>query len=73
MKEKILSKQSIYYGDMKMPEGFEIDSIQLVKDITVYWNNWVNGKGAGKKIKYAIREARKNPDFCGARGVPPDR
>jgi len=35
MKEKILSKQSIYYGDMKMPEGFEIDCIQLVKDITI--------------------------------------
>lgn len=35
MKEIPLSKKSIYHGNVDMPEGFEIDYVQLVKDITV--------------------------------------
>ena len=30
---------------------------QTVKQITSYWNDWVNvGTGIGKKVKFAIRE-----------------
>ena len=35
MEKKVLSEIAIYHGDVKMPKGFEIDKISLVKDITL--------------------------------------
>lgn len=34
MKKKVLSEQSLYYGYVNMPKGFEIDREELVKDIS---------------------------------------
>ena len=33
IKQNILSKIDLYYGDISMPKGFEIDKDQLQKDI----------------------------------------
>jgi hypothetical protein len=33
MDKKILSEQALYYGDLKMPQGFEINSFKLCEDI----------------------------------------
>ena len=33
MQKKVLSEIALYYGDVSMPKGFEIDSIQLQSDI----------------------------------------
>jgi hypothetical protein len=33
MKKKVLSEQSLYYGDIDMPKGFEIDQEKLTNDI----------------------------------------
>ena len=33
MKKKVLSEQSIYYGDILMPKGFEIEEKSLTSDI----------------------------------------
>lgn len=33
MKKKVLTEQAIYYGDLKMPDNFEIDRPQLALDI----------------------------------------
>jgi hypothetical protein len=33
MLKKVLSEQSIIYGDVSMPEGFEINSLELIKSI----------------------------------------
>jgi len=33
MNKKILSEQSLYYGDVLMPKGFEIDHKQLLEDV----------------------------------------
>ena len=33
MKKKVLSEQSLYYGDIDMPKGFEIDQGKLTNDI----------------------------------------
>jgi hypothetical protein len=35
IQKKLLSEISFYYGKIKMPEGFEIDKGELVKDITL--------------------------------------
>jgi len=32
MKKKVLSEQSIIYGDVSMPKGFEIDKDKLITD-----------------------------------------
>ena len=33
MLKKVLSEQSLIYGDVSMPKGFEINSLELVKSI----------------------------------------
>ena len=33
MKKKVLSEQSLFYGDINMPKGFEIEQEKLVNDI----------------------------------------
>ena len=33
MQKKVLSEQAIYSGEVKMPEGFEIDSLEMAKAI----------------------------------------
>ena len=33
MEKKVLSEQSIYYGDISMPKGFEIEEKNLTSDI----------------------------------------
>jgi len=33
MNKKVLSEQALYYGDVNMPKGFEIDQEKLTKDI----------------------------------------
>jgi hypothetical protein len=33
MQKKVLSEQALYYGDIAMPKGFEIDRDKLCKDI----------------------------------------
>jgi hypothetical protein len=35
MKKKVLSEQSLYYGELFMPKNFEINYVELVKDITI--------------------------------------
>jgi len=41
IKKTILSEKSIYYGEVKMPKGFEIEKDELVKNITLsnYYEN----------------------------------
>jgi len=41
IKKKILSEISIYFGQVKMPKGFEIEENELVKNITLsnYYEN----------------------------------
>ena len=41
IKKDILSEISIYYGEVKMPKGFEIEEDELVKNITLssYYEN----------------------------------
>jgi len=34
IEKKILSEISIYFGQVKMPKGFEIEKDELVKNIT---------------------------------------
>ncbi len=36
MKKKVLSETALYYGDLKMPTGFEINSTKLCEDIFKY-------------------------------------
>ena len=36
MNKKVLSEKSLYYGDVSMPKGFEIDQTILKKDILHY-------------------------------------
>ena len=33
MQKKVLTEQSLYYGDVSMPEGFEINHVKLTNDI----------------------------------------
>ena len=33
MQKKVLSEQALYYGDIAMPKGFEIDRDKLCNDI----------------------------------------
>ena len=33
MQKKVLTEQALYYGDVKMPEGFEINSLEFSKTI----------------------------------------
>ena len=33
MEKKVLSEQSIFYGDISMPKGFEIEEKNLTSDI----------------------------------------
>ena len=33
---------------------------EIVNNITLYWNDWVNlGTGKGKKVRFAIRENKQ--------------
>ena len=36
MDKKVLSELALYYGDLKMPQGFEINSYKLCEDIFKY-------------------------------------
>ena len=36
MQKKVLSETALYYGDLKMPKGFEINSTKLCEDIFKY-------------------------------------
>ena len=36
MQKKVLSETALYYGDLKMPTGFEINSTKLCEDIFKY-------------------------------------
>ena len=36
MDKKVLSEQALYHGDLKMPQGFEINSHRLCEDIFKY-------------------------------------
>jgi len=33
MQKKVLTEQSLFYGDIDMPKGFEIDQEKLTNDI----------------------------------------
>ena len=33
MQKKVLTEQAIYYGDVSMPKGFEIDALELSQSI----------------------------------------
>jgi hypothetical protein len=39
MQKKVLSEQALYYGDVDMPKGFEIDQNKLQEDILKSQNN----------------------------------
>jgi hypothetical protein len=41
IKKTIISEKSIYYGELKMPKGFQIEQDELVKNITLsnYYEN----------------------------------
>ena len=41
MQKKVLSEIALYYGDVTMPKGFEINQNQLQKDIL---NSQINNK-----------------------------
>ena len=61
MQKKVLSEQTIYYGDVKMPKGFDIDPFEMSKTIfesiykgedTPFSRNW------DKLNKYIIEHIR---------------
>jgi len=70
MQKKVLSEQSLYYGDVSMPKGFEIDQTILSKDIFHYkaYNKFPFSKTLDKlstyisehiKVKYNIDLIKK--------------
>ena len=47
MEKKVLSEQSIYYGNISMPKGFEIEEKSLTSDILeskLFENKFKNSK-----------------------------
>ena len=38
MQKKVLSEQALYYGDVSMPKGFEIDSLNY---LNLFWNLFI--------------------------------
>ena len=39
MQKKVLSEQSLFYGDINMPKYWDIDRNKLTKDIIILYKN----------------------------------
>ena len=71
MLKKVLSEQFIIYGDVSMPEGFEINSLELIKSI---FESLYNKKGNSfckdwSKLDSYARELKNSPDFTLLYGI----